>query len=121
MQKTIELFVCFGIPLIVVFLYFKAFAKVEDNTIFHIGLTNTATYCLWFSEIMTARFWGVSGMHLLGLIYLLFIAPILTIGFSYWFFVNKSELKRHRYALISSMIYVPTLSILLVLILIGQI
>ncbi len=81
MKLTLQLFICFGIPLIAIFLYHKLFSNVEDNVVFQIGFVNTINYLLWFLQITTIAFFGYSGMGMLLSLYLMFIAPILSFGF----------------------------------------
>ncbi len=106
MEITNQLYICFGIPLMGLFLYYKLFDKVEDNTIFYIGFLSTINFFLWFSEIFTIRYWGMSAFNILGFLYLLILAPILSIGFSYWLFIRRKTLTRYYYSLITSVGYV---------------
>jgi len=114
MEITIKLFVCFGIPIIGIFLYHKIFSALEDNTVFHIGLVNTINYLGWFAVLSTTFFFGgLSGLTILGFSYLVCIAPILSIGFTYWILLHKNELVQYRYALSTSIIYIASIFTLL--------
>ena len=105
MKLTAEIFVCFGIPFLAVLFYLNKFCFV-DSSLFKIGLANTINFALCFSEVFTIGFWGMSGLNILIFLYLIFIAPILSIGFSYYIWVNKKDLVSYKYALISSLIYI---------------
>ncbi|MBX7170569.1 MAG: hypothetical protein K1X72_06395 [Pyrinomonadaceae bacterium] len=101
MKFILELFICFIFPIIVIAFYFKKFASLEDS-VFKIGLINTINFMLWFSQILTIRFWGMSGLNSLIFLYLIFIAPILSIGFCYYIFSNKKYLAKFQFPLASS-------------------
>lgn len=105
MKLTFQLFICSGIPLIGIFLYHKLFSRVEDNVVFQIGFVNTINYLLWFLQISTIAFFGYSGMGMLLSLYLIFIAPILSLGFLYWILLHRKDLVNYRYALFTSISY----------------
>lgn len=114
-MEIIKLFTCFGIPLIGIFLYFKRFSAIEDNVVFHIGLVNTINYLGWFAIFSTTYFFGgVSGLTILGFSYLVCIAPIFSIGFTYWILLHKNDLSQYYYALFSSILYIASVFILLI-------
>lgn len=119
MDVIMRFIICFGIPLIGIFLYHKWFSKVEDNTVFQIGFVNTINYLLWFLQISTIAFFGYSGMGMLLSLYLMFIAPILSFGFSYWILLHRRDLVDYRYALFTSISYLFLFLIFLGLILIS--
>ncbi len=106
MKFAFQIFVCFGVPLVGVILYAKIFARIEDNLVFQIGLFNTTNYLGWFSIFSTIYFWGLSGLAILGFSYLVCLAPILSIGFSFWLVLHKNELANYRYALFTSISYI---------------
>ena len=66
-------------------------------------------YLLWFLQIATVMFFGYSGMGMLLSLYLMFIAPILSVGFLYWIMFHRKNLVFYRYALITSTVYLSLL------------
>ena len=114
MRFAVQLFICFIIPLAGGFLYYKLSAKVEDNTVFKIGLIATINYLLLILQILTIRFWEMSGMNILIWFYLAFVAPVLLIGFIFWIWQNRKFLIQHYYALFSSIVYLAVILVFII-------
>lgn len=113
-MEIIKFLVCLGVPSASVFLYFKWFSAVKDNVVFHIGLVNTINYSGWFAVFSTMYFFGgLSGLAVFGFAYLVCIAPILSIGFTYWILLYKENLSDYYYALFTSVIYFACIFILI--------
>jgi hypothetical protein len=108
MEIANQLFICFGIPLMGLFLYCILFAKIENKTVFYIGVFSTMNFLLWFSELFTIRYWGMSILNILGFLYLLIVAPVLSVGVSYWVIVRRDTLTLAHFVfpLMASMSYV---------------
>lgn len=105
MLLLLQLTICFVVPLIIIFLYIRFFSKLTNTTVFNIGLFNTITFSLLFSTFSSLYFWGLSGLIILSFLYLIFIVPILSIGFLYWIWIYKNELEDYKYALFTSISY----------------
>lgn len=106
MRLAFQFFVCFGIPVAGIILYTKIFTEVEDIIIFKIGFINTIHYLALFSIFLTLYFWGMSGIAVLGFLYLVCVAPILSFSFSYWILLHKNKLADYQYALFTSISYI---------------
>jgi hypothetical protein len=100
-----QLYLCFGIPLMGLFLYYKCASKIPDETVFRLGFLNTFNFLLWFSQLFMIRYRGLSGLHVLGFIYLLLVAPMISLGSSYWLFAHRKTLPHYRYALVTGTAY----------------
>lgn len=114
MNFLLQLFVCFGIPLFGLFFYFKLFGKIQDAAVFKIGLITTINYLLWFTNVSTIYYGGVSGLNTLALLYLVFGAPLFSVGFIYYILRNRRILTKYHYALYSSFLYLAIIFISLV-------
>jgi len=102
MKTALEIFTGFGFPFFAIVFYLIKFSKLEA-AVYKMGLVNTVTLALWFSSILTILFWGVSGIHYLAFFYLILIAPILSIGFCYYIWINRKELVGYKFVLITSL------------------
>lgn len=105
MESIVPLIIYVGVPLAGLLIFRKTFENVEDNAVYFISLINTAHFGGWILILLTGAFWYWSGMAALGFFYLIFIAPLLSIGFAYWLLKHKAGLEHYEYALISSTIY----------------
>lgn len=104
MEIVIPILIYLGVPLIGLFIFLLLFRNVEDQAIYIISFINTAHLGGWLLIVLTILFWSISGMLILGYFYLVFISPILSIGFLCYLLINKSTLTNYRYALSTSII-----------------
>lgn len=104
MKLATEILICFGIPFFAILFYIRKFSLLESS-LFKIGLANTINFSLLIFQVISIRFWGMSGLHLLIFGYLVFITPILSIGFCYYIWANREDLFGYSYALASSLSY----------------
>lgn len=112
MKQAAEIIIVFGIPILAVVFYLIKFSYLEV-AVYKMGLANTITLAFWFFQIFTIRLWGMSGLHALIFLYLGLIAPILSIGFCYYIWVNRKELVGYKFVLISSFFNIGILLILI--------
>ena len=106
MELLIPLFIYLVVPLIGLFIFRRNFADVDNSVIYAVSLINTAHFGGWFLFLLTSLFWYWSGMATLGFFYLIFIAPILSVGLLIYIF-SEENLTNYRYALITSILYSP--------------
>ena len=100
------------VPLIGLLVFTRLFAGVYNSSIYAISLINTAHFGGWLIFFLTALFWQSSGMVSLGFFYLIFIAPVLSAGFAFYILRQKKNLTDYRYALVTSIFYIPFLALL---------
>ncbi len=64
------------------------------------------TYGGWLMIVLTALFWYASGMLLLGLVYLMFVAPVVMIVMAVRLYPQRKVSRYHRGSFLASAAYI---------------
>lgn len=112
-ERMIALFIHVVLPILGIICYIFILTRIKRENVKNppnIALFLVfLNYGMFLLLILTALFWYWSGMATLGLLFVLFISPLIMLGIAIYYFNSQKASKYHKAVFYLALMYLPIL------------